>query len=209
MCNQSNVLLYFFLSFFFGQPLCGRHCCRCHLNLARPSDEWVRPPRPLLAGHPFRSALLLPLSLKLFQDGAAALTCGRGPCFVVGLLFHKVIDMVLLAACIPKQGKAELRKVFEVKWPQGLDTRQGVGVYVYKVGLSGWPSHNQQKPCLLFTLLHCNQTIFFMSYRPGCYWNNGGVIDYPDGFSIFDSADMRLFLFFAFSLQNWSCLWPA
>lgn len=36
-----------------------------------------------------------------------------------------------------KQGKAELRKVFEVKWPEGLKMRHEAGVYVYKIGLCG------------------------------------------------------------------------
>lgn len=48
--------------------------------------------------------------------------------------FHfvfKAYVMVLLAARICKQGKAELQEVSEMKWPTGLDTRQEAGVFVF------------------------------------------------------------------------------
>ncbi len=45
-------------------------------------------------------------------------------------------DAVLLAAFIVKQGKAEMKKVSEARWPKGLDMRQEACVYVYKIGLS-------------------------------------------------------------------------
>lgn len=50
------------------------------------------------------------------RDSAAALTSGSGPgsCWTVEFHFSKSHDTVLLAACICKQGKAELRKVSEV-----------------------------------------------------------------------------------------------
>ncbi|KAI9524079.1 hypothetical protein NQZ68_021041 [Dissostichus eleginoides] len=49
----------------------------------------------------------------------ARLSCGT-----VEFHFLKSYEMVLLAACIRKQAEAELRKVSEVKWLQGLSVRQ-------------------------------------------------------------------------------------
>lgn len=107
--------------------------------LARPSGEWVRVPwvTSNCSSVPI-STVIAPQSQPI-QDSAAALTCGRGPGLYVGLLSFtfKSHDMVLLAACIRKQGKAELRKVSEQKWPKGLDMRQKARVYVYKIGLNG------------------------------------------------------------------------
>lgn len=123
--------------------------------------------------------------------------------------FHfvfKAYVMVLLAARICKQGKAELQEVSEMKWPKGLDTRQEAGVFVF-TNRSGWPSHNQQTLassclCFLFTLLHCNQTFIFFSFFHKLqarillkWWRRNWLSSY--GFSIFviQSSIEALFCF--------------
>ncbi|CAK6964323.1 Hypothetical predicted protein [Scomber scombrus] len=54
--------------------------------------------------------------------------------------FHLVVKSnvsVLLAACTCKKGMAELREISELKWPTGLDLRQGASVFVF-TNRSGW-----------------------------------------------------------------------
>lgn len=90
------------------------------------------------------------------RDSAAALTSGSGPgsCFTFP---SHMARSCWLHAFVSKVRRSWGRFL---KWPKGLHIRQEARVYVYKTGLSGWPSHNQQTLCLLFTLLHCNLTKF-------------------------------------------------
>lgn len=93
----------------------------------------MSPRSPLTVQVPI-STVSTPQSLPI-QDSAAALTCGRGPDLDLSFtLSFKSLVVVLFAACICKQSKAERRKVSEVKWPKGLNTRQeAAGVFcVYK-----------------------------------------------------------------------------
>lgn len=74
------------------------------------------------------------------------------------------------------------------KWPTGLGIRPEACVYVYKTGLGGWPSHNQQTPCLLpfvYPLALQSWQNFNEFYSPGCYQNDGGVSDYLPMDSLF------------------------
>lgn len=123
------------------------------------------------------------------QDSAAALTGGRGS-GSCGTVSHGPVQ---LAAWICWQCKAEL-KVSEVTWGT-INEARGSCLQHYKKKKK---KSRHTASSLLFTLLHCNPT----SYRPGCYWNDGGVIDYLP-------TDSPFFVrVFAFPLQNWSCLQP-
>lgn len=121
----------------------------------------------------------------------ARLRCGT-------VQFHFLSHMIRSCwlRALESKGKAELKMVSEAKWPTGLHMRQEAGVCVYKIGLF-WPPHNQQAPAAS-CLPSCTaiRLFVFISYRPGCYWTDGGVNDYlpMDSLFLWFNPLLRLYL---------------
>lgn len=113
-------------------------------------------------------AVWSPLSLPTLVSAAAS-TCGRGPVLICGTdVFHfESHDFALLAACNCKQAKAELRSFSAISVP-GVLTPGSLCLQNRSQWLTTWLLTDPLRHCPSLTLLHCNQTLFLMSYRPGC-----------------------------------------
>lgn len=190
-CVKSSVtkamyfFFYFFLFFILDVLSVVGNVATAH------QSEWLKNWSP--PGHLGLSVSISTVITPQFQpnhDSAAALTSGRGSgsCGTVSLLarsswLHEFVGNVR-------------RSWRFLKWPEGLSMRQEA--HVYKIA----KKKNQDTLPLASCLPSCTAIQQMLSYRPGCYWNDGGVIDYLPTDSPFF---MRVF---AFPLQNWSCLQP-
>lgn len=216
VCNQSNVFAVFFspLPFLVGMVIIASSTL-----LAQVVNELRVPWVTSNCSSVPISTVIAPQSL-LIQDSAAALTCGRGPDLDLRLSFTLYLRHMSwscwLHAFVSKV-RQSCRKF--LKWSGPRDSTRGrrLVFLCLQIGLVDRPIINRHLPplasasclpsCTAIRLLFFFP--FFISYRPGYYWNDGGVIDYLPMDSLFLWFNPLLRLFFAFPSQNWSCLLPA
>lgn len=120
--------------------------------------------------------------------------------------FHSVVKTSLRPMSRSCWLHALVRKVWQswgkfLNWSGPPDSTRGRRrvLLCLQIGLVG-PSHNQQTLTASVSCLPSCTAIrlfFFLSYRPGYYWNDGGVIDYlpMDSLFLIQSSIEALFCF--------------